>query len=80
MEKHTSYQDPFPPFIPILLGKNLPLCLPNVNAIDGFPAVSYTELTHPSLDLGLARRRGMPLFSVGKHLGYEVWLRHCDPP
>lgn len=27
--------------------------LPDVNAIDGFPAVSYTELTHPSLDLGL---------------------------
>lgn len=57
IEMHKSYQDPSPcPQFQSCLAEIWLNCLPDVNAIDGFPAVSYRELNHPSLDLGLLRK------------------------
>ena len=54
IEMHKSYPDPSPtPQFQSCLAEIWLSCLPDVNAIDGFPAVSYRELNHPSLDLGL---------------------------
>lgn len=53
---NKSYPDPFFSSFQSCLAKIWFDCLPNVNAIDGFPAVSYTELNHPSLDLGFGQK------------------------